>query len=65
MKDKYVYVCATDFHHELEECEIKVYPTLERIKVKRSCVEQCGIIKLKITSCGFTQEPNFKALENR
>lgn len=47
---KYGYMDKVDFEHELEEvCSgVKIYPTVEDLKRNKKCVEQCGIVKVKI-----------------
>lgn len=54
MKTREGYMCATDFDFELgvnmtgPDTYPKIYPSLEEIKRHRKCVEECGIVKVKI-----------------
>lgn len=55
------YMCMVDFDHELGEamCGTKIYPSLEDLRRERSCVDECGIVKVKITRTSVVQPSNF------
>jgi hypothetical protein len=50
-KPRYGYIDATDWDHELGEAMggTKIYCSKEDILRERSCVKECGIIKVKIS----------------
>lgn len=50
-KLKYGYMCKTDFDWELGEASngTQVYASVEELKAKRKCVENCGIVKVKVS----------------
>jgi hypothetical protein len=47
---KYGYMCRTDWNWELGEARggTEVYASVEDCKRSRKCVENCGIVKVKI-----------------
>lgn len=47
---KYGYMCQTDWNWELGEARggTEIYASVEDCKRSRRCVEQCGIVKVKI-----------------
>lgn len=60
----YGYMCMVDF-----ECELgmasdgnKVYPSLEDLKEYRSCVSQCGIVKVAVVAVEIVQEQDYSDL---
>ncbi len=56
------YMCATDYNCELNPDVIDgipVFSTIKALKKKRKCVEECGIVKVKIVLDSVVQEPNF------
>lgn len=50
-KSKVGYMCQTDFDWELGEARggTEVYCSVTDLKRKRKCVEQCGIVKVKVS----------------
>lgn len=52
-ESKYVYLCGVDWQHELGEemfkPDVVVYPSVESLKKHRTCWQECGIVKLKVT----------------
>lgn len=56
------YMCSVDFYHEMDadiKDGIPVYSTVEFLKKSRLCVEQCGIVKVKVTLEEWVQRENF------
>lgn len=47
---RYGYMCLTDWNWELGEAlgGTEVYCSINDLKQERKCVEQCGIVKVKI-----------------
>jgi hypothetical protein len=57
----YGYMCKTDY-----ECELgmaaggnMVYSSEEDLRENRSCVEECGVVKVKIHLAEVIQESNY------
>ena len=55
------YMCKVDY-----ECELGaaaggkvVYPTVEDLKERRSCVDECGIVKVAVSLEEVVQEENY------
>ena len=42
------YICGIDYQHELGECDITIYATLESLKKKTKCWKECGIVELGV-----------------
>lgn len=62
----YLYACLTDYLHELEECEVMFYPSIDRLKKKRKCTEQCGIARIPFPKdYEIVQAPNFSIKINK
>lgn len=59
-----VYVDLTDFLHEIGEGNApgphRIYNSLNEIKKKQPCVEECGIVKANLVMVEIVQESNFK-----
>lgn len=55
------WMCATDYYHELGEGtgSTPIYPSLFSLKENRKCVEQCGIVKVKIVLDETIQTPDY------
>lgn len=58
------YMCKVDW-----ECELgaamggnHVYPSVEDLKRHRSCVEQCGIVEVRVYCSRVIQESDFSEL---
>lgn len=41
------YICGVSWQHELGECLINVYDSLELLKEKSKCWEQCGVVEIE------------------
>jgi hypothetical protein len=43
-----LYICGVDWQHELGEASdgTRVYPSLEAIQHHRTCVKQCGVVRV-------------------
>jgi len=67
--ERIVYVDLVDFTHEIGEGNAPgphyIYNTLEEIKTKQPCVEECGIIKARLVNVETVQPSNYSNIENR
>jgi hypothetical protein len=43
-----LYMCATDYDHELGSCVVQLYPSIEQLKVERPCIKECGIVAVRV-----------------
>lgn len=46
--DMIMYMCATDFQHEMGTVAVKMYPDIESLKRDMPCVEECGIVSVRV-----------------
>lgn len=55
------YMCLTAFEHELEgDCNgTKVYPSLEALREKHKCLDQCGIVEVEVKSVKIVQKSDW------
>lgn len=60
------YMCLVDY-----ECELGgasggnvVYPSLEDIRERRTCISECGIVKVAVVAIEIVQEPNYDLEED-
>ncbi len=61
MKDvKFGYMCKTEFDWEVGEAlgASRVYSTVEELKEKRKCTQNCGIVKVSISVVEVIQSEN-------
>lgn len=42
-------MCRVDYDYHLLNGEVFVYPSLEALKSKRKCVDECGIVELELS----------------
>ena len=65
MIEKTAYMCITDFDEELEYASggVPVYVSIEETKKIRQCVEECGIIMVRIQKVRVVQPPNWPSIE--
>ncbi len=58
---RYGYMCKTDFDYELGEAMYgtKIYPSEEDLRRNYSCVEECGIVKVKVIFQKTIQKSTF------
>ena len=63
---RYGYMCLVDFKYELGEAMggIEIYSTIKELKVKRKCVAQCGIVKVRIELEEIIQDSDYSDMEN-
>lgn len=49
-KAKYGYMCKTDWDWELGEAPggVEIYIDIDDLRKHRSCVDSCGIVKVKV-----------------
>ena len=43
-----LYMCATEYDHELGHVVAKVYPSIEKLKAERPCIPECGIVAVQV-----------------
>ncbi len=43
-----LYLCGIDYQHELGECDVKVFESVERLKKTNQCWSKCGIVKIEV-----------------
>lgn len=55
------FMCKTDFDHELGSASdgVKVYPSERALRQERRCVDECGIVKVRVTLAEVVQPSNF------
>lgn len=61
MSKQYGYMCLVDHAHEFDECEVMIYPTIERLKAKRVCVKQCGIVRVELANATVIQQSDYSS----
>ena len=62
---RFGYMCLTDYDWELAEARHPscIWASIESLKEDRPCVEECGIVKVKIVCVEIIQEPDFSKTE--
>ena len=45
---KIVYIDGTDWQHEVGETDAVVWPSLEMMKKRVPCIEQCGVVRCEL-----------------
>ena len=55
------YMCKTDFDFELGMAADgnRVFPSVTALRESRSCVDQCGIVEVKVFCTRVVQEENY------
>lgn len=43
-----LYMDRTDFDHELGNCAVELYASVEELKASRTCVSECGIVAVRV-----------------
>jgi len=43
-----LYMDATDYEHELGNCTVALYASVEDLKTSRVCVAECGIVAVRV-----------------
>lgn len=43
-----LYMDATDYEHELGNCTVALYVSVEDLKASRACVAECGIVAVRV-----------------
>jgi len=43
-----LYMDATDYEHELGNCTVALYSSVEDLKASRICVAECGIVAVRV-----------------
>ena len=43
-----LYMCATDYEHELGNCTVALYASVEDLKASQVCVAECGIVAVRV-----------------
>jgi hypothetical protein len=49
MEKMTVFMCRVDYKYDLLNGEVYIYPSLEELKEKRKCVDECGIVELELS----------------
>ena len=57
------YMCKTDFDYHLENDDVKVYDTIERLKNNQKCTDECGIVEVRITLSKVIAYEDYSNLE--
>lgn len=45
-----IYMCGVNWQHEIANGSFHSYNTLEELKAKNECWEECGIVKVTMTA---------------
>lgn len=55
------YMCKTDYDDEMGYASdgVRVFPSLRALKEARKCLDQCGIVKVRIQLLEVIQESDF------
>ena len=61
---KTFYACAVDWRHEMGEApdlegRMPLYSTVEELKRKRTCWNECGIVEIKLEMTKWIEPENF------
>lgn len=61
MAERELYMCKTDFDHELGNAAggVKVYSSLEDLAASRPCVTECGIVKVRVEVVEIVKDSAF------
>lgn len=56
------FMCKVDFDYDIEGSNgADIYPTIEMLRRRRRCVDECGIVKVEIRLLGVEQDEDFSA----
>lgn len=63
MKSTSGFMCKTDFDYELRDASdgARVYPSEAALRRARGCVDECGIVEVRLSLVRVVQEDNFPA----
>lgn len=42
------YMDGTDYEHELGNCTVALYASIEDLKASRTCIAECGIVAVRV-----------------
>ncbi len=61
------FMCKSDYEFELGQNQhgIEVYRSIEDLKKDRKCIEECGIVEVKVSMVKVIQKSNFNASKDR
>jgi len=67
MTNKILYMCKVDYDHELGEASggVELYSSEQDLRNSRKCVDQCGIVKVKVELVEVVQEEDFSLVGNK
>ncbi len=43
-----LYMCGTDYEHEMGNIAVKMYASIEELKRDRPCIPECGIVSVNV-----------------
>ncbi len=58
MSERIGFMCRIDFECELGMVDVPVYPSLEVLKEKRTCIPGCGWVKVRVIKVEGEGEPS-------
>lgn len=63
-KEFTAYMCKTDFDYDARSSSkgTKIYPNEKALREYKSCVDECGIVKVKVSLEEIIQEENWNDL---
>ncbi len=62
-EQKIIYVCGTDYMHEIGETVVKTFSSPEKLMAEHKCTPSCGIAKLKVEFVEWVKKPDLEQLE--
>jgi hypothetical protein len=51
-----MYMCGTDYEHELGNIDVKLYDSISSLRRDRPCVEECGIVEVNVSLVRWVQD---------
>jgi hypothetical protein len=62
-RSKLIYVCGTDWNHEVGEVsDVQMYASVAMLKKEKACWKECGIVELKVTESKWIVKENFEQI---
>ena len=47
-KGKTLFMCGTDYEHELGEIATQLYASVDELRAERKCLHECGIVAVRV-----------------
>ncbi|SRR5579871_6085442 len=63
-KKKKAYTCSTSWFWEVGYTDVRIYDSVNRLKMAESCAEECGIVELEISLVREVSQPVPKEFES-